>query len=336
MDNILFWVGGLIIVSLVLVLMIMGLLLMRTRQKLTRRYLRLENEVGNLKTEKDTIEKEKAEIDEKYNELLKHEEKTRKIAYLDMLTGLPSKVALEEMLESTLKTLRKDEMAGLIYADVDNLKRINDRLGRSAGDELLVDVAGRFRQGLEEDDFLSCIGGGCFMILSQNLESTENLEEKIKKIYNVFSFPFSVSGSDVFISLNIGVCLIPKDGKTTQTLMKNLDAALYEAKKMGENNYCYYDESFSNELMEKIQLQSELRNAIADDQFEIYYQPQVVLQSEEINGFEALIRWNHPERGIVLPDEFLPVAEESGLLNAIENQVLLQVNKDIVKLKKCT
>lgn len=294
----------------------------KEEEKLKEEIQKVQESYNQLKEIYEEVKQNKESLSEKYDELKKSEEKNKKIAYTDHITGIPNRTAFTEQLDSILKTLRKDETIAVMYIDLDNFKRVNELLGHSYGDELLIDATDRIKQLTDENDYLACFGGDEFTVLTQNIDDIGEYEEKIKKIQNVFSYPFVLAAKEFFITLSIGVCLIPKDGKTTQTVLKNLDSALYAAKSSGKNTYLYYDESINKDMMEKIELQAQLRTAIANDEFIIYYQPQVDLEHETIKGFEALLRWNHPTKGIMLPSEFIQVAEETGLIVTIGEWVV--------------
>jgi len=249
-----------------------------------------------------------------YDELYKSKESIKKIAYTDPLTELPNRIAFMEMLDNIMLTLRSDEIIGIMDIDLDNFKNINDTLGHSYGDELLIDVTHRLKQVMDENDCLARIGGDEFVILTQNLCDTASFEEKIKKVRNVFTFPFELLSKEYFISVSIGVAFAPKDGKSAQTIVKNVDTAMYVAKANGKNTYAYYDASLNQKLTDKIELQSELRKAIEKNEFVLLYQAQMDLMNKKVLGFEALIRWNHPTKGMLYPSDFIYLAEESGLI----------------------
>ncbi|MGB4658848.1 MAG: diguanylate cyclase, partial [Mobilitalea sp.] len=251
------------------------------------------------------------ELNNKYEELSKNKENMKKLAYTDFLTELPNRVAFTEMLDNIMLTIRNEETVAIMDIDIDNFKNINDSLGHSYGDELLIDVTYRLKQALDEDDYLARIGGDEFILLSQNLQDTVSFEDKIKKVKNVFSYPFVLSTKEYFVTVSIGIVFAPKDGKTSSALIKNADSAMYVAKADGKNTHAYFDYSFNQKLTEKIEMQSELRKAIEHEEFEMFYQAQMDLETKNVVGFEALIRWNHPTKGLVYPDEFISLAEET-------------------------
>lgn len=267
--------------------------------------------------------REKELLESQLEEAKKSNEKNHKLAFYDYTTGLPNNLALTEILDGTMKTFRKEETMVLLYLDLEELERLDRQMSYAYKDELLVDVADRLRQALNENDMLVCVDGDRFIILAQNLDAAEMVEEKIKRVQKLFTYPFVLAATEIFLNINMGICIAPQDGKTAQTLLKNLNTALFAAKRKGKNQYCYFEEELSKTMMNRIELQSQLRNGIENEEFEVYYQPQVDIKTEKVKGFEALVRWNHPTRGTLLPKDFLSLAEDTGLIVAIGKWVIL-------------
>lgn len=307
--------------------------------------IRVHNKLANTKSDNDKLKENNYELKAKMEELegfrdellqrneklIKSRDAMEKLAYIDNLTELPNRNALINMLDSIMLTIRKDEIIGIMEIDLDNFKILNDSLGASFGDELLIDVTHRLKQVLDENDYLARIGGDEFAILTQNLEDEISYEEKIKQVRKVFTYPFMLSTKECFLTVSIGVVFAPNDGKTSQTLMKNVDVAMNVAKEKGKNNYVYFESSFNDRLTERIELESDLRNALVRNEFELYYQPQIDLASQKVIGFEALIRWNHPTEGLMYPDDFIHLAEETGLIVPIGEWVIYTAFRQMKK-----
>ena len=265
------------------------------------------------KTYNDTMN-ENRRLQHQNDELTKGKEELKKLAYFDNLTNLPNNISFKEFLDGVMLTLREDEIVGLFLLNINNFKQINTQLGISYGDELLIDVTHRLKQIISESDYLARIGGDEFAILVQNINESSEYEDKLKRILNVFTYPFPLATDEKFISVSIGVAVAPKDGSNTSTLLKNATVAMRNAKIEKKNSYMYFDESMNKAITRKIQNQSELRKAYEDNEFVLYYEPVISLEDNKIIGFEALIYWNHPTRGLLHPDEFMYYAEETGLI----------------------
>lgn len=270
----------------------------------------------------------------KYEELKKSKEIVKRMAYSDYLTSLPNRLAFVELLDGVMATLRQNEIVGILDIDIDNFKDINDTLGHSYGDEMLIDVMHRLEELIQENDYLSRIGGDEFAILIQNLTDLAELENRILEVQKIFATPFRIATKEFFVTVSIGVAIAPKDGKTTQSLVKNVNSAMYAAKERGKNNFCYYDDSINLKMMQKLEMQSELRKAIEEEQFIVYYQPQINLTNDRVVGFEALARWQHPEKGIIAPIDFIPLAEDNGMIVAIGKKILYEACIQLQKLQE--
>lgn len=301
----------------------------KLRRKVVLEAAELRGRCGKLENELNQVREEKKQTQEKYDALKKDQEHIKNLAYFDYLTQLPNRVSFSEMLDNVLYTLRQGEIIAIMDIDLDNFKEINDTLGHSYGDELLIDVTHRLKQVIGESDYLARIGGDEFLVLTQNIMDFSDYEDKIRSIRQVFSYPFILSTKEFFLSASIGVVVAPENGKTTQMLIKNVDTAMYAAKAKGKDTVCFFNESMNTNLMNKIELQSKLRKAIEKKEFVAYYQPQIELKNNRLVGFEALIRWVHEDGTITSPADFIPLAEETGLIVPIGQYILIEACKEL-------
>ena len=251
------------------------------------------------------------------------EERVRHLAHYDALTDLPNRTLFFDRLSQALIQARRDETkAAVMFIDLDRFKNINDTLGHSVGDLLLQGVAVRLSQCMRQGDSVSRQGGDEFVVLLPEVSQAEDAALVAQKILSSISQPFHLDGHELRVSCSIGISFYPNDGDDAETLMKNADTAMYRAKDSGRSNYQFYFSDMNARFLERLAMETSMRRAIEREQFELYYQPQMDVESGAIIGAEALIRWNHPDLGMVSPAHFIPLAEESGLIQSIGEWVL--------------
>ncbi|HQR66966.1 MAG TPA: EAL domain-containing protein [Thermoanaerobaculia bacterium] len=263
------------------------------------------------------------------------EEQSHHQAYHDALTDLPNRVLFHDRLSlAILHAHRRKQILAVMFIDLDHFKNVNDTLGHTSGDEVLVAVADRLKSCLREEDTVARVGGDEFLVLLSGIARDSDVGAMARKLLKVLAEPFTLKKRELFLSASIGVGLYPNDGTDAETLVANVDTAMYRAKEAGRNNFQFFTPHMQEASQERAHLESGLRRALPREEFTLHYQPILELSTRRVLGVEALVRWNHPERGLLGPKEFIGLAEDVGLIVAIGEWILRRACREAMHLRE--
>lgn len=266
---------------------------------------------------------------------IEHAREVEYLAFHDALTDLPNRAFFSRLLTQSMHQARRYERRlAVLFLDLDRFKIINDSLGHDAGDELLQEIARRLTETVRGSDVVARLGGDEFVVLLPELQDSSQGAPVADKILDAVGTPFVIAGHEFRITVSIGIAVFPEDGEDEQSLMKNADTAMYHAKQQGKNNYQFFTQDLSTDSLERLALESSMRTALLHGQFRLHYQAKKDLSTGKVTGMEALLRWEHPELGLVMPMQFIPLAEENGMIVPIGRWVMREACRQNVEWQK--
>lgn len=320
--------------SLVIISLFMSRL---TAIKITKPILELSSRVKQAHEGKDVLCSPLGSGDELEGLAKAFDERTLMLEYQaehDSLTELPNRLLFLDRLEQAIKLAQRHKKPfAVLFIDLDRFKEVNDSYGHSVGDKLIQVVADLIESTIRHSDSVARMGGDEFTVLINEIEDEEHVLWVIRKIMDLFKSPVCFDEYQLFLTCSIGAAIYPSDGDSSESLLKNADAAMYQAKSDGRNTYHFYKEELTETLLERVRLEQQMRQAIEEEQFIVFYQPQYNLEKNKIIGMEALIRWQHPEDGLIPPLRFIPLAEETGLIIDIDRLMMAQAMNEFANWK---
>jgi diguanylate cyclase (GGDEF)-like protein/PAS domain S-box-containing protein len=249
----------------------------------------------------------------------------RKHAYFDSLTSLPNRfLSLDRLSQMLKKAKRSADKVAVLFLDLDDFKKVNDSLGHEVGDKLLVEAASRLERVIRESDTVGRLGGDEFIVLSQALSNSHGALDIAENLLGIFRKPFEIDGRELILTVSIGIAVYPENGGSASDLLRNADTAMYQAKASGRNAYSFFTKEMNDVMLRRLEIEGHLHSALERDEFEVYYQPKFDIRNGSVIGAEALLRWHNPVLGNVMPDEFIPIAEHTGLIVPIGEYVVKQ------------
>jgi diguanylate cyclase (GGDEF)-like protein len=319
-------VTGVAFLFLITIISLLSIIINQKRKneiKLNNSYEELSAVYEELTAAEEELRAQYEELQENEEMIRNNEEQIRQIAYFDEVTSLPNRHYFMQKFKEILNSNSLyNKSSALIFLDLDEFKRINDTLGHDKGDYLLKEFAIRLKATIPTNSIAGRFGGDEFLILVPEFDNIKELEVICSNLLNMLKEPFIIDYSLNCVTTSIGISIAPIDGEKTEVLLKNADTAMYMAKEQGKNQYCFFSYSMGEDLLKKITIENKLRNALENEEFELYYQPQINLFNGKIEGMEVLIRWNNEELGFVPPNTFIPIAEKTGLIVPICKWVL--------------